>query len=178
MACVEKVLCMLACWVEDPYGDSFKKHLARLLVYIWMAKNGIKMQTASSQQWDTSLVIQVLIACNLTDEIGATLMKGHDFIKKSQVRDNPFGDFRSMYKHISKGSWTFSDRDHGWQVSDYTTESLKPGSLHELPNGWRARFRHLLSGVRDLLPSKGLASKTVLIEFIATWFLVVSVPSF
>ena len=42
-----------------------------------------------------------------------------------QVRDNPFGDFRSMYKHISKGSWTFSDRDHGWQVSDYTTESLK-----------------------------------------------------
>ena len=43
------------------------------------------MQTASSQQWDTSLVIQVLIACNLTDEIGATLMKGHDFIKKSQV---------------------------------------------------------------------------------------------
>ena len=42
-----------------------------------------------------------------------------------QVRDNPYGDFRSMYKHISMGSWTFSDRDHGWQVSDYTTESLK-----------------------------------------------------
>ncbi|RVX03762.1 Germanicol synthase [Vitis vinifera] len=83
------------------------------------------MRTASSQQWDTSLAIQVLIACNLTDEIGATLMKGHDFIKKSQVRDNPYGDFRSMYKHISMGSWTFSDRDHGWQVSDYTTESLK-----------------------------------------------------
>ena len=43
------------------------------------------MQTAGSQQWDTSLAIQALTACNLTDEIGATLMKGHDFIKKSQV---------------------------------------------------------------------------------------------
>ncbi|WJZ95708.1 hypothetical protein VitviT2T_014454 [Vitis vinifera] len=44
-----------------------------------------RFRTAGSQQWDTSLAIQALTACNLTDEIGATLMKGHDFIKKSQV---------------------------------------------------------------------------------------------
>ena len=30
-----------------------------------------------------------------------------------------------MYRHISKGSWTFSDQDHGWQVSDCTAEGLK-----------------------------------------------------
>ncbi|EEF25234.1 cycloartenol synthase, putative, partial [Ricinus communis] len=30
-----------------------------------------------------------------------------------------------MFRHISKGSWTFSDKDHGWQVSDCTAESLK-----------------------------------------------------
>ena len=42
-----------------------------------------------------------------------------------QVRDNPFGDFGSMYKHISKGSWTFLDQDHGWQVSNCTAKSLK-----------------------------------------------------
>ena len=41
-----------------------------------------------------------------------------------KVRENPSGDFRSMYRHISKGSWTFSDRDHGWQVSDCTAENL------------------------------------------------------
>ena len=34
---------MLACWVEDPYGDSFKKHLARLPDYIWIIEDGIKM---------------------------------------------------------------------------------------------------------------------------------------
>jgi len=30
-----------------------------------------------------------------------------------------------MYRHISKGSWTFSDQDQGWQLSDCTAEGLK-----------------------------------------------------
>ncbi|GMJ14291.1 lupeol synthase 1, ARABIDOPSIS THALIANA LUPEOL SYNTHASE 1 [Hibiscus trionum] len=30
-----------------------------------------------------------------------------------------------MFRHISKGAWTLSDRDHGWQVSDCTAEALK-----------------------------------------------------
>ncbi|GFP95103.1 beta-amyrin synthase 2 [Phtheirospermum japonicum] len=77
------------------------------------------------QQWDTGFAIQALLASNLTDEISDTLKKGHDFIMKSQVKENPSGDFRSMYRHISKGSWTFSDQDHRWQVSDCTAEGLK-----------------------------------------------------
>ncbi|KAL6285248.1 hypothetical protein ACE6H2_009638 [Prunus campanulata] len=112
------VLCMLACWAEDPNGDSFKKHLARIPDYLWVAEDGMKMQSFGSQEWDTGFAIQALLASNLTDEIGPTLARGHDFIKKSQVKDNPSGDFKSMYCHISKGSWTFSDQDHGWQVSD------------------------------------------------------------
>ncbi|KAE8038274.1 hypothetical protein FH972_010800 [Carpinus fangiana] len=103
IGCVEKVLCMLACWVEDPNGDYFKKHIARIPDYIWVAEDGIKLQGFGSQVWDTSFAIQALLASNLTDEIGPTLTKGHDFIKKSQ---------------------TFSDQDHGWQVSDCTAESL------------------------------------------------------
>uniref|UniRef100_A0A7N2LTD2 Terpene cyclase/mutase family member n=1 Tax=Quercus lobata TaxID=97700 RepID=A0A7N2LTD2_QUELO len=125
IGCVEKVLCMLACWVEDPNGDYFKKHLARIPDYIWVAEDGIKMQSFGSQEWDTGFAIQALLASNLVDEIGPTLARGHDFIKKSQVKDNPSGDFKSMYRHISKGSWTFSDQDHGWQVSDCTAEGLK-----------------------------------------------------
>ncbi|KAL0398000.1 UNVERIFIED_CONTAM: Beta-amyrin synthase 1 [Sesamum calycinum] len=125
IGCVEKVLCMLACWVEDPNGDYFKKHLARIPDYIWVAEDGMKMQSFGSQEWDTGFAIQALLASNLTDEIGETLRLGHDFIKKSQVKDDPSGDFRSMYRHISKGSWTFSDQDHGWQVSDCTAEGLK-----------------------------------------------------
>lgn len=125
IGCVEKVLCMLACWVEDPDGDYFKKHLARIPDYLWVAEDGMKMQSFGSQQWDTGFAIQALLASNFTDEIRDVLKRGHDFIKKSQVKDNPSGDFKSMYRHISKGSWTFSDQDHGWQVSDCTAEGLK-----------------------------------------------------
>ncbi|XP_022951766.1 beta-amyrin synthase-like [Cucurbita moschata] len=125
IGCVEKVLCMLACWVEDPDGDYFKKHLARIPDYIWVAEDGMKMQSFGSQEWDTGFAIQALLAADMADEIGPVLARGHDFIKKSQVKDNPSGNFRTMHRHISKGSWTFSDQDHGWQVSDCTAEALK-----------------------------------------------------
>ncbi|OIW21251.1 hypothetical protein TanjilG_31181 [Lupinus angustifolius] len=122
---VEKILCMLACWVEDPNGVAFKKHLARIPDYLWVSEDGMSIQGLSSQGWDASFVVQALLASNLVDEIGPTLAKGHDFIKKSQVRDNPQGDFKNMHRHISKGSWTLSDQDNGWQVSDCTAEGLK-----------------------------------------------------
>ncbi|KAL8553431.1 hypothetical protein ACS0TY_001925 [Phlomoides rotata] len=86
---------------------------------------GAAEKTFGSQLWDTSLGIQALLACDVSDEIGETLKKGHDYINKSQVKDNPSGDFKSMYRHMAKGSWTFSDQDHGWQVSDCTAEGLK-----------------------------------------------------
>ena len=34
---------MLACWVEDPNGDYFKQHLARMKEFIWIAEDGMKM---------------------------------------------------------------------------------------------------------------------------------------
>nr|POF00245.1 beta-amyrin synthase 1 [Quercus suber] len=42
---VEKAICMLACWVEDSNGDYFKKHLARMKEFIWIAEDGIKMHS-------------------------------------------------------------------------------------------------------------------------------------
>ena len=35
---------MLACWAENPTEDYFKKHLARILDYIWVAEDGMTMQ--------------------------------------------------------------------------------------------------------------------------------------
>ncbi|KAI3833492.1 hypothetical protein MKW98_024491 [Papaver atlanticum] len=122
---VEKALCMLACWVEDPNSDAFKKHLARIPDYPWMAEDGLRVQSFGSQMWDTGFAVQALLASDdLTVEIPETLMKGHSFIKSSQVKDNPSGDFRKMFRHNSKGAWIFSDQDHGWQVSDCTAERL------------------------------------------------------
>ncbi|ESQ50636.1 hypothetical protein EUTSA_v10022563mg [Eutrema salsugineum] len=125
IGCIEKVLCMLACWVENPVGDHFKKHLSRLSDYMWVAEDGLKMQSFGSQLWETGFAIQALLASDLGDETYEVLRRGHTYIKRSQVRENPSGDFKTMHRHISKGAWTFSDRDHGWQVSDCTAEALK-----------------------------------------------------
>ncbi|CAI0553282.1 unnamed protein product [Linum tenue] len=130
IGCVEKVLCLMACWVEDPNSDACKKHLARLQDYYWIAEDGLKMQTFGCQTWDAVFAIQAIMSSNLCDEYGPTLRKAHEFLKASQVRENPSGDFKAMYRHISKGSWTFSTQDHGWQVSDCTSEGLKCALLY------------------------------------------------
>jgi hypothetical protein len=36
------------------------------------------------------------------------------------------------YRHISKGAWPFSSRDHGWPISDCTSEVRKQAHLHIL----------------------------------------------
>ncbi|CAF1926178.1 hypothetical protein HID58_065063 [Brassica napus] len=125
IGCAGKAMCVLACWVEDPNGEYFKKHLARVPDYFWIAEDGMKVQSFGSQLWDTSLAIQALLASNLSDETADVLKKGHDFIKRSQIRENPSGDFKKMNRHISKGGWTFSDRDQGWNVSDCSAEAFK-----------------------------------------------------
>ncbi|KAK8468929.1 hypothetical protein PHAVU_006G156700 [Phaseolus vulgaris] len=119
-----KSLCMLACWVENSNGETIKKHLARIPDYLWLSEDGITVQASGSQTWDAGFIVQALLATNLIEEYGSTLTKAHDFIKKSQVQNNPSGDFKRMYRHNSKGSWPFTHQDHGLQVSDCTAECL------------------------------------------------------
>ncbi|KAH6817300.1 cycloartenol synthase 1 [Perilla frutescens var. frutescens] len=130
IGCVEKVLCLIACWVEDPNSEAYKRHLARIPDYFWVAEDGLKMQSFGCQMWDAAFAIQAILSANLSEEYGPILKKAHDFVKASQVRDNPSGDLGKMYRHISKGAWTFSMQDHGWQVSDCTAEGLKVALLY------------------------------------------------
>uniref|UniRef100_A0A803MET3 Terpene cyclase/mutase family member n=1 Tax=Chenopodium quinoa TaxID=63459 RepID=A0A803MET3_CHEQI len=41
--CIEKVLCLMACWVEDPNSTAYKKHLARFPDYLWVSEDGMKL---------------------------------------------------------------------------------------------------------------------------------------
>ncbi|KAF6153252.1 hypothetical protein GIB67_036598 [Kingdonia uniflora] len=85
LRCVEKVLRMLACWVEDLKSYAFKKHLARVPNYLWMAEDGMRVQSLGSQMWNTGFSVQALLASNFQEEISHMLKKGYDFIKQSQV---------------------------------------------------------------------------------------------
>ncbi|KAF5445644.1 hypothetical protein F2P56_034683 [Juglans regia] len=125
IGCVEKVLCLMACWVDDPNSEAYKLHLARLPDYYWIAEDGLKVQSLGCQTWHAVFAIQAILSCNLSEEYGPTLRRAHEFIKASQVQDDPPGDFKAMHRHMTKGSWTLSMQDYGWQVSDVTAEGLK-----------------------------------------------------
>ncbi|KAM7530577.1 hypothetical protein LguiB_033987 [Lonicera macranthoides] len=124
MGCVDKALNMMCSWAKNPHGHEFKHHLARIPDYLWVAEDGMKMQSFGSQIWDCAHATQAIIASNMVEEFGDSLKKAHFYIKESQVKENPYGDFIKMCRQFTKGSWTFSDQDHGWVVSDCTAESL------------------------------------------------------
>ncbi|KAK1422787.1 hypothetical protein QVD17_18074 [Tagetes erecta] len=155
LASIDKNLQMMCWWAENPNGDEFKHHLARVPDYLWLAEDGMKMQGCGSQLWDCTLVTQALIASNMVEEFGDSLKKAHIFIKESQIKQNPSGDFSKMYKPISKGSWAFADQDQGWGVSDCTAEALKCllllSDMPEAISGERADNAQLYEAVNFIL---------------------------
>ncbi|KAF7147863.1 hypothetical protein RHSIM_Rhsim03G0270100 [Rhododendron simsii] len=88
--CNHQVLCLIACYVEDPNSEAYKRHLARIPDYFWLAEDGMKMQSFGCQMWDTAFANQAIIASDLVDEFATTLRKGHDFVKASQSRNGGF----------------------------------------------------------------------------------------
>ena len=78
-----------------------------------------------SQLWDTAFASQALISTDLLDDCGPMLKKAHMYIERSQVQEDCPGDLNFWYRHISKGAWPFSTRDHGWPISDCSSEGLK-----------------------------------------------------
>lgn len=123
---VNKVLNMLCCWLEDPDGEAFKKHLPRLHDYLWVAEDGMKMQGYNgSQLWDTSFAVQAIAATGLSGEFSHCLRAAGEYIEASQVIEEAQEPLSDYYRHISKGAWPFSTRDHGWPISDCSSEGLK-----------------------------------------------------
>jgi squalene/oxidosqualene cyclase-like protein len=131
---VNKCINMLAVWhAEGSESKNFKAHQERLLDYLWISEDGMKMQGYNgSQLWDTAFSIQAILETpDLYLNDAATrdcLEKAAHFIDVTQVREDvPEND--RFYRHISKGAWPFSTRDHGWPISDCTSEGLKSALL-------------------------------------------------
>jgi hypothetical protein len=52
----------------------------------------------------------------------------------AQVIEEAQAPLSAFYRHISKGAWPFSSRDHGWPISDCSSEGLKAAlALAALP---------------------------------------------
>ena len=46
-------------------------------------------------------------------------------VQRLQVQEDCPGNLAGWYRHISKGAWPFSSRDHGWPIADCSAEGLK-----------------------------------------------------
>jgi cycloartenol synthase len=94
--------------------------------YLWVAEDGMKMQGYNgSQLWDTSFAVQAVIDADLTAFGADCLRKAHAYIEAAQVVQEADAPLDRHYRHISKGAWPFSSRDHGWPISDCSSEGLK-----------------------------------------------------
>eukprot|EP00210_Caulerpa_lentillifera_P005704 g5455.t1 len=123
---VNKSINMLACWLEDPESIAFKKHLCRVPDYLWLAEDGMKMQGYNgSQLWDLSFAVQAIFATKLQHSFKNCLKKAHDYLRATQIQIEATEPLEKYYRHISKGAWPFSTQDHGWPISDCTSEALK-----------------------------------------------------
>ena len=126
---VNKVLNMLCCWLDDDNtksAEAFRMHLPRIMDYLWVAEDGMKMQGYNgSQLWDTAFAVQALEASGLAHEFKTMAIKMQDYVDATQVRENCPSPLGRYYRHISKGAWPFSTRDHGWPITDCSSEGLK-----------------------------------------------------
>eukprot|EP00039_Didymoeca_costata_P000295 m.45021 g.45021 ORF g.45021 m.45021 type:complete len:725 (+) comp10173_c0_seq4:117-2291(+) len=123
---VSKMINMLCAFLHEGRESlSFRKHIERIPDYMWMGKDGMKMNgTNGSQLWDTSFMIQAMIESGIKDEFKDVFRKAHDYIDITQIRvDHP--KHNQYYRDITKGGWPFSTRDMGWIVADCTGEGLK-----------------------------------------------------
>ena len=123
---VNKVLNMLCCWFENPEGSATLKHMSRLHDYLWLAEDGMKMQGYNgSQLWDCAFAVQAIVASGLAAEYRDCLRTANNYLDQTQVQADCPGELMKWHRHISKGAWPFSTRDHGWPISDCSSEGLK-----------------------------------------------------
>mmetsp|Transcript_21636 Transcript_21636/g.60860 ORF Transcript_21636/g.60860 Transcript_21636/m.60860 type:complete len:774 (+) Transcript_21636:35-2356(+) len=128
---VNKVLNMLCVWVkEGSQSEAYRKHVERLPDYLWMGRDGMKMNgTNGSQLWDTSFLVQGMMENEkMRQEFSDIFDRSNNFLDVTQIRiDHPEHD--KYWRDATKGGWPFSTRDMGWVVADCTGEGLKAALL-------------------------------------------------
>lgn len=123
---VNKVLDMLVVFIEEGKSERFQKHLERLDDYLWVAEDGMKMNGYNgSQFWDTAFMAHAIMEGNdFSEDSKEQLQKIEQFLQTSFIRKNEF-EREKFDRSVSIGGWPFSTVEHGWPITDCTSEGLK-----------------------------------------------------
>ena len=106
-------------------GEALERSFTELEGYIWQDERGALMNGYNSTAlWDTAFALQALQASGRATDHPATIRRAHAYIRDYQsVEELP--EPARYFRHRSRGGWPFSDRRHGWPISDCTAEGLK-----------------------------------------------------
>ena len=102
--------------------ERVRRGFATLAEYLAHGHRGVVMRGYNSTAlWDTAFASRALLAA----EPGAhrALTRAQDFIRDNQVLED-VPRRRAYFRDPSAGGWPFSDRLHGWPISDCTAEGL------------------------------------------------------
>eukprot|EP01133_Synstelium_polycarpum_P014997 gene14997-17733_t len=149
---VNKTMNMLCVWDREGRSPNFFKHADRLLDYLWLSHDGMKMQGYNgSQLWDTAFTIQAFVESGIAHQFPNTMKLANHYLDISQVPDNA-PQMDKYFRHISKGAWPFSTVDHGWPISDCTAEGVKAAiSVRSLPFITPISHDRLAEGINVIL---------------------------
>ncbi|TIC96193.1 Lanosterol synthase [Colletotrichum higginsianum] len=133
---VNKAFHMVQTWFEDgPESERLQKHREKVNVYLWLGPNGMTSNgTNGVQVWDTAFAIQAAVEAGLAEDptFSKALRKSHEFLDKSQLRE----DLDDPFRQPRKGGWPFSTKSNGYIVSDCAAESLKSVLMLQKVHGY------------------------------------------
>lgn len=157
---VNKAINGICVW--HAYGadsERFQRHLDRRSDYLWVAEDGMKMQGYNgSQLWDVVFAAQSMMEGTDATRQAAkpALKKMFSFVDAMQVREE-VRDRAEFYRHPSVCGWPFSTVEHGWPITDCSSEGMKTALLLQNSSLLRDEITPLedwrLKGAADLVLS-------------------------
>jgi lanosterol synthase len=78
----------------------------------------------SSALWDTAFAIKAILETPYAAQYGEALRAAYGYLRDNQVLADP-PDRERYFRHAARGGWPFSDREHGWPITDCTSEGLQ-----------------------------------------------------
>jgi lanosterol synthase len=104
----------------------------------------------STALWDTAFAAQAILETPLGAAPRQTLQHAHAFVVNNQVLEN-LPDYQRYFRHQCRGGWPFSDRAHGWPITDCTAEGLTAALMLEHAGLPALPEERILDAVRLLL---------------------------
>jgi len=123
---VNAVLNTFVHFFRGPAGRAeFERGFTALEPYLWAGHDGVKMQGYnSSELWDTAFALQAILSTPVQWHDAGVLERAYGYLRENQILED-VPEAEAHYRHPSKGGWPFSNRAHGWPITDCTSEGLK-----------------------------------------------------